>query len=112
MLEIPQPRSCCSQAVLLLLVFTVPFISKYILLSLQVTAPLQLFSLKILPAVGKPQKCSSRYMHQLVKCSKDAEHTLLALDVGPALAIKHFDFPTWRLLKLSSYGLDSPDQKP
>lgn len=47
-----------------------PFISKYILLSLQVTAPLQLFSLKILPAVGKPQKCSSRYMHQLVSAPR------------------------------------------
>lgn len=47
-----------------------PFISKYILLSLQVTAPLQLFSLKILPAVGKPQKCSSRYMHQLVSATR------------------------------------------
>lgn len=69
-LEIPQPRSCCSQPVFLLLVFTVPFISKYILLSLQVTAPLQLFSLKILPAVGKPQKCSSRYMHQLVSATR------------------------------------------
>lgn len=69
-LEIPQPCSCCSQPVFLLLVFTVPFISKYILLSFQVTAPLQLFSLKILPAVGKPQKCSSRYMHQLVSATR------------------------------------------
>lgn len=109
----PQTYSNCSQPSLSLpLAFTTQFISKYILLSFQITTPLQQFSLKILPAVGKPQECSGCYMHQLVKCYEDAERTLLALQLALILTVTYSDLPSLGLLESSSSALHSPDQKP